>query len=168
MAGPCKLRDPIDDFRAGKEEANEDGDRAYQEVWHLVVGAGAGVAAAGIHRVGQDLRKITFRYSWILYGHAPAYYYAKDLGLWEKEGLDVTILTGKGSGTSVKLMGAEQDHFGTADYGTMMKGVVAAFPSRGFRRAPDPPDGGGDSRQTWRHDAGGPCREVRCRHRGRG
>ena len=47
---------------------------------------------------GKDLRKITFRYSWILYGHAPAYYYAKDLGLWEKEGLDVTILTGKGSG----------------------------------------------------------------------
>ena len=48
----------------------------------------------------KDLRKITFRYSWILYGHAPAYYYAKELGLWEKEGLDVTILTGKGSGTT--------------------------------------------------------------------
>lgn len=80
---------------------------------------------------GQDLRKITFRYSWILYGHAPAYYYAKDLGLWEKEGLDVTILTGKGSGTSVKLMGAAQDHFGTADYGTMMKGVVRGIPVKG-------------------------------------
>lgn len=80
---------------------------------------------------GKDLRKITFRYSWILYGHAPAYYYAKDLGLWEKEGLDVTILTGKGSGTSVKLMGAGQDHFGTADYGTMMKGVVRGIPVKG-------------------------------------
>ncbi|MCY4438991.1 MAG: ABC transporter substrate-binding protein [Deltaproteobacteria bacterium] len=79
----------------------------------------------------KDLRKITFRYSWILYGHAPAYYYAKDLGLWEKEGLDVTILTGKGSGTSVKLMGAGQDHFGTADYGTMMKGVVRGIPVKG-------------------------------------
>ena len=80
---------------------------------------------------GKDLRKITFRYSWILYGHAPAYYYAKDTGLWEKEGLDVTILTGKGSGTSVKLMGAGQDHFGTADYGTMMKGVVRGIPVKG-------------------------------------
>lgn len=79
----------------------------------------------------QDLRKITFRYSWILYGHAPAYYYAKELGLWEKEGLDVTILTGKGSGTSVKLMGANQDHFGTADYGTMMKGIVRGIPVKG-------------------------------------
>ena len=79
----------------------------------------------------QELRKITFRYSWILYGHAPAYYYTKELGLWEKEGLDVTILTGKGSGTSVKLMGAEQDHFGTADYGTMMKGVVRGIPVKG-------------------------------------
>ncbi len=80
----------------------------------------------------QDLRKITFRYSWILYDHAPAYYYAKDLGLWEKEGLDVTILTGKGSGTSVKLMGANQDHFGTADYGTMLKGVVRPLDGSGL------------------------------------
>ena len=79
----------------------------------------------------QELRKITFRYSWILYGHAPAYYYAKDLGCGRRKGSDVTILTGKGSGTSVKLMGAEQDHFGTADYGTMMKGVVRGIPVKG-------------------------------------
>jgi NitT/TauT family transport system substrate-binding protein len=79
----------------------------------------------------EELQKVTFRYSWILYGHAPAYYYAKELGLFKKEGLDVTILTGKGSGTSVKLMGAGQDTFGTADYGTMMKGIVRGIPVKG-------------------------------------
>jgi NitT/TauT family transport system substrate-binding protein len=76
----------------------------------------------------QSLQKVTFRYSWILYGQTPAYYYAKELGIFEKEGLDVTILTGTGSGTSVKLMGAGDSTFGEADYGTMMKGIAQGVP----------------------------------------
>lgn len=76
----------------------------------------------------QGLQKVTFRYSWVLYGHAPAYYYAKQLGLFEKEGLDVTILTGTGSGTNVKLMGAGENTFGEADYGTMMLGIARGVP----------------------------------------
>jgi NitT/TauT family transport system substrate-binding protein len=71
---------------------------------------------------------VTFRYSWVLYGHAPAYYYAKELGLFEKEGLDVTILTGTGSGTNVKLMGAGENTFAEADYGTMMLGIARGVP----------------------------------------
>lgn len=76
----------------------------------------------------QGLQKVTFRYSWVLYGHAPAYYYAKQLGLFEKEGLDVTILTGTGSGTNVKLMGAGENTFAEADYGTMMLGIARGVP----------------------------------------
>ena len=116
----------------------------------------------------QELRKITFRYSWILYGHAPAYYYTKELGLWEKEGLDVTILTGKGSGTSVKLMGAETGplrHRGLRydDEGRRPRHSRQG----GFRRVADPSHVGGDSRQARRHDAGGPRGKIHRRHRGR-
>lgn len=80
----------------------------------------------------QGLQKVTFRYSWILYGQTPAYYYAKELGIFEKEGLDVTILTGSGSGTSVKLMGAGDSTFGEADYGTMMMGIARGVPVIGI------------------------------------
>lgn len=80
----------------------------------------------------QGLQKVTFRYSWILYGHAPAYYYAKELGFFAKEGLDVTILTGTGSGTNVKLMGTGENTFGEADYGTMMKGIAQGVPVIGI------------------------------------
>lgn len=79
----------------------------------------------------QSLQKVTFRYSWVLYGHAPAYYYAKELGLFAKEGLDVAILTGTGSGTNVKLMGAGENTFGEADYGTMMLGIARGVPVMG-------------------------------------
>ena len=78
--------------------------------------------------LAQGLQKVSFRYSWILYGHAPAYYYAKELGIFEKEGLDVTILTGTGSGTNVKLMGAGENNFGEADYATMMLGIARGVP----------------------------------------
>ncbi len=80
----------------------------------------------------QSLQKVTFRYSWILYGHTPAYYYAKELGIFEKEGLDVTILPGTGSGTNVKLMGAGENTFGEADYGTMMLGIARGVPVIGI------------------------------------
>lgn len=76
----------------------------------------------------QGLPKVTFRYSWVLYGHAPAYHYAKELGIFEKEGLDVTVLTGTGSGTNVKLMGTGENTFGEADYGTMMMGISRGVP----------------------------------------
>ncbi|MBI2997115.1 MAG: ABC transporter substrate-binding protein [Deltaproteobacteria bacterium] len=80
----------------------------------------------------EKLQKVTFRYSWILYGQAPVYYYAKELGFFEKEGLDVTILTGQGSGTSVKLMGTGETTFGEADYATMMKGIAQGVPVIGI------------------------------------
>ena len=80
----------------------------------------------------QGLQKVTFRYSWILYGHAPTYHYAKELGLFEKEGLDVTVLTGTGSGTNVKLMGAGENTFGEADFGTMMMGISRGVPVIGI------------------------------------
>lgn len=80
----------------------------------------------------EKLQKVTFRYSWILYGHAPVYYYAKQLGFYEQEGLDVAILTGQGSGTSVKLMGTNEAMFGEADYATMMKGIAQDVPVIGI------------------------------------
>lgn len=80
----------------------------------------------------EKLQKVTFRYSWILYGQTPVYYYAKALGLFEKEGLDVTILTGQGSGTSVKLMGTGEAMFGEADFATMMKGIAQDVPVIGI------------------------------------
>lgn len=99
-------------------------------------GLAVGIAFLGSILVSEasaeKLQKVTFRYSWVLYGHAPAYYYAKELGYFEKEGLDVTILTGTGSGTSVKLMGAGKQMFGTADYGTMMKGISRGVPVIGI------------------------------------
>lgn len=51
--------------------------------------------------------------------HAP-YYYAKQLGWYEKAGIDLTIETGRGSGVSAQRVGSGGSAFGIADLATAL------------------------------------------------
>src|SRR5262249_15245413 len=51
--------------------------------------------------------------------HSP-FYYAKAQGWYEKEGIDLTIETGKGSGVSSLKVGSGGSPFGIADLATML------------------------------------------------
>ncbi len=71
----------------------------------------------------QTLTKVTFRLSWTKEGTYASYYLAKEKGFYADEGLDVQILEGSGSGTSVQAVASGENTFAMAD-GTSVQGAV--------------------------------------------
>ena len=60
--------------------------------------------------------KVGLRLDWTLTGYHLPFYWAKDKGYYAREGLDVAIKEGAGSGKTVMLIGANESTFGFADY----------------------------------------------------
>ena len=91
----------------------------------LVAALAAGVL--GTRAVtAQD--KVTFRMNWYWGGiHAP-FALAKERGYFEKMGVNVEIGEGKGSATTVQLVGTKSDTFGWADGVTLSQNVVKGVP----------------------------------------
>lgn len=71
---------------------------------------------------------IDFRLNWTLYGEHAPFFVGVDKGFYEEEGLDVNVLEGSGSSTTVKLIGNGTNIIGYADSGTMMQGVTRGVP----------------------------------------
>lgn len=71
---------------------------------------------------------LEFRLNWTLYGEHAPFFLGVDKGFYLDEGLDVTILEGSGSSTTVKLVGNGTNYIGYADSATMMRGVTAGVP----------------------------------------
>ncbi len=70
----------------------------------------------------QKLEKLDFVLNWVPGGdHAP-YYYAKQLGWYEKEGIELNLEPGKGSAIATQKVGAGANPIGLAD----MAGVLVA------------------------------------------
>ena len=79
-------------------------------------------AAAGMNvpAQAQAPQKIDFILNWVPGGdHAP-YYYAKKLGWYAKEGIDLNLEPGKGSALSTQRVGAGATPFGLADMGGVL------------------------------------------------
>jgi NitT/TauT family transport system substrate-binding protein len=75
-------------------------------------------AAAAFPAYGQQ--KLDFILNWVPGGdHAP-YYYAKKLGLYEKEGIDLRLEPGKGSALATQKVGAGANPIGLADMGGVL------------------------------------------------
>ncbi len=66
--------------------------------------------------------KIKFFLDWVPYGKHASFYAGVKYGIYKKYGLDVTIQPGKGSGLSVKTIGAKGADYGHADMGTLILG----------------------------------------------
>lgn len=78
--------------------------------------------------------KISFRLDWSIYGaHAP-FYLALERGLYAKEGLDVTVSEGQGSGTVMQLIAQGGDQLGFVDFSTMINGVEQGLPIKAVMR----------------------------------
>ena len=71
---------------------------------------------------------VDFRLNWTLYGEHAPFFVGVDKGFYEEEGLDVNVLEGSGSSTTVKLVGNGTSIIGYADSGTMMQGVTRGVP----------------------------------------
>lgn len=82
--------------------------------------AGFGLAAFAVPASAQQ--KIDFFLNWVPGGdHAP-YYYAKKMGWYAAEGIDLKIEPGKGSALAVQKVGAGANPIGLADMGTALVG----------------------------------------------
>ena len=89
------------------------------------------IAAAAAPAAAQQ--KLDFILNWVPGGdHAP-YYYAKKLGWYAKEGIDLNLEPGKGSMLAVQKVGAGANPLGLADMGNVLIGkgkgadIVAVF-----------------------------------------
>ena len=71
---------------------------------------------------------LEFRLNWTLYGEHAPFFLGVDKGFYLEEGLDVSIVEGSGSATTVKLLGNGTNTIGYADSATMMRGVIAGVP----------------------------------------
>ncbi len=78
------------------------------------------LAAAAVPAAAQQ--KLDFILNWVPGGdHAP-YYYAKKLGWYAKEGIDLNLEPGKGSALAVQKVGAGANPIGLADMGNVLLG----------------------------------------------
>ena len=90
----------------------------------LALGAWLLDGARGV--TAQD--KVTFRMNWYWGGiHAP-FALAKERGYFEKAGVNVEIGEGRGSATTVQLVGTKADTFGWADGVTVTQNAVKGVP----------------------------------------
>ena len=79
-------------------------------------------AAALIAAPAAAQQKLDFILNWVPGGdHAP-YYYAKTLGWYAKEGIDLNLEPGKGSMLAVQKVGANANPIGLADMGNVLIG----------------------------------------------
>ncbi len=63
---------------------------------------------------------VTLRLDWVYGGYHAVWPYAKDKGVFSKNGIDLSIKEGRGSMTTSQTVGNQSDEFGTADVGAMM------------------------------------------------
>ena len=79
--------------------------------------AAAALLATTSARAADD---VTLRLDWVLGGYHAVWHYAKAKGVFEKNGINITLSEGRGSMTTSQTVGNQSDEFGTADGGAMM------------------------------------------------
>jgi NitT/TauT family transport system substrate-binding protein len=104
-----------------------------------IVGALAVLAASSI--VAHAEEAVSLRLNWYFGGLHVPFYYGKEKGFYQKEGIDLTINEGRGSANTVQVVAAGSDTFGLADSssviataakGADVKSVMSLLNSTGF------------------------------------
>jgi NitT/TauT family transport system substrate-binding protein len=78
----------------------------------------------------QTLTPVTVRLAFIYNGHRSPYLLGQDKGFYKEEGLDVKVLEGKGTTTSMQLVASKQDTFAIVDPPSLMLGYAQGMPLR--------------------------------------
>jgi NitT/TauT family transport system substrate-binding protein len=76
--------------------------------------------------MAQD--KVTLMLNWYVYGEHAPFFYGKEKGFYAKEGIDLDIQEGRGSGTVTQVVAAKTVQFGYVDVPTMMRAAVKGAP----------------------------------------
>ena len=84
----------------------------------------------GCHQEERQLKSIDFKLNWSIYGEHAPFFIAKHKGFYEREGLNVNIIPGNGSGSTTKLISDGVFKIGYADSATQIKLSVDAFATK--------------------------------------
>ena len=81
----------------------------------LAAGALAVPAAPFVARAATALKPVTFTLDWLYQGASAGFLVAHEKGFYRDAGLDVSILAGKGSGTTAQLVASKAAPIGFSD-----------------------------------------------------
>jgi NitT/TauT family transport system substrate-binding protein len=77
---------------------------------------------------GQGKEKVVLLLNWYTYSEHAPFYFGKERGYFDQEGLDLDIQEGRGSGITVQAVAAGTATFGYADIPTMIKAASKGAP----------------------------------------
>ena len=98
-----------------------------QRGWICAFALLAGVLVFGW--IGQAAaEKASLRLEWKLTGYHTPFYWAKEKGYYAKEGIDLDIKEGAGSGKTINALAANRNTFGFADCLALAKAVAKKVP----------------------------------------
>jgi NitT/TauT family transport system substrate-binding protein len=80
-----------------------------------------GFLVMGVASTASAAEKIKFLLDWIIEGKHVPFFVARDKGFFEKNGLDVTLIEGKGSGNSATFIDAGQADYSYGDFLTAIE-----------------------------------------------
>ena len=72
--------------------------------------------------------KATLRLNWLLYGFHTPFHLGVERGYYKAEGIDLEINDGKGSASTVQVVGAKGDTFGLSDGASIINGITKGAP----------------------------------------
>jgi NitT/TauT family transport system substrate-binding protein len=72
--------------------------------------------------------KATLRLNWLIYGFHTPFHLGVERGYYKAEGIDLRIEEGKGSASTVQVIGAKGDTFGLADGSSIINGITKGAP----------------------------------------
>ena len=74
-----------------------------------------------------EKKKVTLTLNWVPYGEHAPFYYGKQKGFYDAEGIDLEIRPGGGSGKTIQLVAQSQTTFGWADTPPLLKGIATGM-----------------------------------------
>jgi len=86
----------------------------------------AGIAASALSAAAAD--KVSLRLDWVNSGYHAIWYYGIDTGIFQRAGIDLEVLEGKGSAVTAQTVGNGSVMFGTADTAAVIGLVSQGLP----------------------------------------
>jgi len=93
-----------------------------------LIAATALAAGAAAPALAQGKDKVVLMLNWYTYSEHAPFYYGKDKGYYDAEGIDLEIQEGRGSAVTVQAVAAGSATFGYVDVPTMIKAAAKGAP----------------------------------------
>ncbi|MEV1290462.1 ABC transporter substrate-binding protein [Micromonospora sp. NPDC049679] len=94
----------------------------------LLLGSVAACGAGDEQSTGSGgKKKVTLTLNWVPYGEHAPFYYGLKKGLYDAEGIELTIKAGGGSGKTIQAVAQQQTDFGWADTPPLLKAISSGM-----------------------------------------